>query len=199
MEHREHPEHLNLRLALLALFLTAVLGVYLGILYDTQVNHHQDYLTQSVRTIVQVEKVEGLTIDECQQIAREVLKAYDEGRYDEIVLAYTSFVSVLTQKTKLKPLLPLDKLTALAGALGTGDIAFAAWQRLGARRTPVLHLSREGLYGAIYFADDGAPDNALAVMILDDTRLTVDIRRRRGRLEVCGIVREVGGRAEKVY
>ena len=28
--------------------------------------------------------------------------------YDEIVLAYTSFVSVLTQKTKLKPLLPLD-------------------------------------------------------------------------------------------
>lgn len=97
------------------------------------------------------------------------------------------------------PLLSLDKLTALAGALGAGDIAFAAWQRLGARRTPVLHLSREGLYGAIYFADDGTPDNALAVMILDDTRLTVDIRRRRGRLEVCGIVREVGGRAEKVY
>ena len=59
MEHREHPEHLNLRLALLAVFLTAVLGVYLGILYDTQVNHHQDYLTQSVRTIVQVEKVEA--------------------------------------------------------------------------------------------------------------------------------------------
>ena len=39
---------------------------------------------------------------------RRVLESYDNGEYDEIVLAYTSFVSVLTQRTKLKPLLPLD-------------------------------------------------------------------------------------------
>ncbi len=97
------------------------------------------------------------------------------------------------------PLLPLDGLTALAGALEAGDIAFAAWQRLGARRVPVLHLSREGLYGAIYFADDGMPDNALMVMLLGEARVTVDVRRRRGGLEVCGIAREVDGRAEKVY
>ena len=36
------------------------------------------------------------------------MAGYDSGEYDEIVLAYTSFVSILTQKTKLKPLLPLD-------------------------------------------------------------------------------------------
>ncbi|MBQ6374684.1 MAG: ATP synthase F1 subunit gamma [Clostridia bacterium] len=58
--------------------------------------------------VTEVDRVEGLSIDDCQLIARDVLKAYDDGRYDEIVLAYTSFVSVLVQKTKLKPLLPLD-------------------------------------------------------------------------------------------
>ena len=58
--------------------------------------------------VTTVERVEGLTIDACQDIAQAVLDAYDSGRYDEIVLAYTSFRSVLAQVTKLKPLLPLD-------------------------------------------------------------------------------------------
>ena len=66
------------------------------------------YARRGADVVTEVERVEGLSIDECQAIARRVLDAYDEGRYDEIVLAYTSFVSVLTQKTKLKPLLPLD-------------------------------------------------------------------------------------------
>ena len=58
--------------------------------------------------IAEVEKVEGLTLEACGEIAQRVLDSYDSGEYDEIVLAYTSFVSVLTQRTKLKPLLPLD-------------------------------------------------------------------------------------------
>ena len=58
--------------------------------------------------ITSVEKVEGLSLEACGDIAKRVLESYDNGEYDEIVLAYTSFVSVLLQKTKLKPLLPLD-------------------------------------------------------------------------------------------
>ena len=58
--------------------------------------------------ITSAEKVEGLTLEACGDIARRILEIYDAGEYDEIVLAYTSFVSVLLQKTKLKPLLPLD-------------------------------------------------------------------------------------------
>lgn len=58
--------------------------------------------------ITSVDKVEGLTLDACGSIAKRVLESYDDGEYDEVVLAYTSFVSVLLQKTKLKPLLPLD-------------------------------------------------------------------------------------------
>ena len=66
------------------------------------------YARKGVDIFTEIEKVEGLTLDTCDQIAREVMARYDDGTYDEIVLAYTSFVSVLTQRTKLKPLLPLD-------------------------------------------------------------------------------------------
>ena len=66
------------------------------------------YNRKGARIITEVDKVEGLTLEACADIAQRVLDSYDAGEYDEIVLAYTSFVSVLTQKTKLKPLLPLD-------------------------------------------------------------------------------------------
>ena len=66
------------------------------------------YARQGVPIITEIEKVEGLSLEKCGEIAQQVLDAYDEGVYEEIVLAYTSFVSVLTQRTKLKPLLPLD-------------------------------------------------------------------------------------------
>ena len=97
------------------------------------------------------------------------------------------------------PLLPVDGLMDLAGRLGPGDIAFAAWQRLNGRPVPVLHFSREDLYGAIYYGPGGDPDNALTLMEVGDIRLTIDLRRRRGRLEVYGITRDVGGRVERVY
>ena len=69
----------------------------------------KEYYTRHGETIItSVDKVEGLSLDACGEIAQHILDSYDSGEYDEIVLAYTSFVSVLVQKTKLKPLLPLD-------------------------------------------------------------------------------------------
>ena len=68
-----------------------------------------DYYSRGrMNIITSVEKVEGLSLEACGNIALRILDSYDAGEYDEIVLAYTSFVSVLLQKTKLKPLLPLD-------------------------------------------------------------------------------------------
>ena len=66
------------------------------------------YQRHQLEIVTSIEKVEGLDFETCEKIAAYVMQGYDEGRYDEIVLAYTSFVSVLTQKSKLKPLLPLD-------------------------------------------------------------------------------------------
>lgn len=97
------------------------------------------------------------------------------------------------------PLLSLEALSASVKALGAADIAFVTWQRVDDRVPAVLHFSREDLYGALYYGPDGTPDNALAVLLTGETRLTVDIRRRRGRLDVVGITRETGGRMERVY
>ncbi|MDO4865649.1 MAG: ATP synthase F1 subunit gamma [Clostridia bacterium] len=66
------------------------------------------YTRRGVPIITEIEKVEGLDLSTCEALAQRMLDSYDSGEYDEVVLAYTSFVSVLTQKTKLKPLLPLD-------------------------------------------------------------------------------------------
>ena len=97
------------------------------------------------------------------------------------------------------PLLPAAALRASADALGPGDIAFVAFQPKGERCPSALHFSREDLYGALYFAPDGAPDNALAVLCAGEARVTVDMRRRKGRLDTCGITREIGDQYEKIY
>ena len=97
------------------------------------------------------------------------------------------------------PLLPREALADLAGALSAEDIAFVTWQRMEGQRPAVLHFSRDDLYGAIFYDPEGAPDNALAVMTPGAARLFVDMRRRRGRLEVFGITREFGRRTEKIY
>ena len=68
----------------------------------------EHYTRRGVPIITEIEKVEGLDLSTCEALAQRMLDSYDSGEYDEVVLAYTSFVSVLTQKTKLKPLLPLD-------------------------------------------------------------------------------------------
>lgn len=47
------------RLLALAGFLTVVLLLYLGVLYDTQVNHHEEYLAQSLHSIAEVENIEA--------------------------------------------------------------------------------------------------------------------------------------------
>ncbi|MDO4315039.1 MAG: penicillin-binding transpeptidase domain-containing protein [Oscillospiraceae bacterium] len=55
----DRKETQHTRLYLLAGFLAAVLLVYLGVLYDTQVNHYDDYLAKSIRSIAREEKVES--------------------------------------------------------------------------------------------------------------------------------------------
>lgn len=55
----DHKDSQNLRLLLLGGFLITVLAIYLGLLYNTQVNDHAYYLAQSVRTIARQERVEA--------------------------------------------------------------------------------------------------------------------------------------------
>ncbi len=56
MDHNETPIK---RLYLLAAFLAAMLLLYLCVLFDTQVNHYDDYVAQSIHSITQPENVES--------------------------------------------------------------------------------------------------------------------------------------------
>ena len=56
MDYKESGNH---RLYVLAGFLAVVLLIYLGVLYDIQINDHDYYLTKSVNTIAKKEKVEA--------------------------------------------------------------------------------------------------------------------------------------------
>lgn len=76
----DRKEMQNARLYLLALFLILVLLCYLGILYDTQVVHHEDYIARSVRSIVREEKVEasrGIITDRNGQVLVSNRATYD--------------------------------------------------------------------------------------------------------------------------
>ena len=52
-------ESLNLRLFALGAFMFAVLALFFGVLYDTQVTNHEKYMAQSIRSIAREENVEA--------------------------------------------------------------------------------------------------------------------------------------------
>ena len=58
MDHKSSPNN-SKRLLALAGFLTAALAIYVGVLYNIQVNQHDYYLAKSIRTITRVETVEA--------------------------------------------------------------------------------------------------------------------------------------------
>lgn len=55
----DHKERKNLRLGLLGAFGIGILTIYLGLLFDIQVNNHDYYMSQSIRSIARTETVEA--------------------------------------------------------------------------------------------------------------------------------------------
>ena len=51
---------------------------------------------------------EDVNSGECYTMAKQLCKEYLEGRFDQLVLCYTNFVSVLTQTPAALPMLPLS-------------------------------------------------------------------------------------------
>ena len=55
----DHKDARHLRLYILAFLFFAVMAVYLGVLFNTQVNHYDEYYASSIRTIARPEAVEA--------------------------------------------------------------------------------------------------------------------------------------------
>ena len=60
----------------------------------------------------------GVSIGDCFSIANQLSKAFLEGQFDEVHIAYTNFVSVLSQVPATLQLLPLTKPEAAAPVEG---------------------------------------------------------------------------------
>ena len=54
----------------------------------------------------------GVGIGDCFSIAKQLSKAFLDGQYDEVYVAYTNFVSMLSQSPDFMKLLPLEKPAA---------------------------------------------------------------------------------------
>lgn len=67
---------------------------------------------------------EDMTVGDCFTLAKELSKDYIAGRFDEIRIAYTNFVSVLSQVPTSLPLLPLEKCNDGEGAAHGADILY---------------------------------------------------------------------------
>ncbi|MBE5786048.1 MAG: ATP synthase F1 subunit gamma [Clostridiales bacterium] len=52
-------------------------------------------------------KVEGMTVGQCAQLARQLIAGYLAEQYDELWLVYTSFQSMITQNVEMEMLLPI--------------------------------------------------------------------------------------------
>ena len=53
-------------------------------------------------------EAEDMTVGDCFSVSKQLAKQFCEGKIDEVVIAYTKFVSVLTQTPDTLQLLPLD-------------------------------------------------------------------------------------------
>ncbi len=67
---------------------------------------------RKVEMPAQIERVENLSVEDCEPLAGEILRGFEAGEYDEVVLCYTTFRSVLTQTPVLRNLLPLEPVQA---------------------------------------------------------------------------------------
>ena len=69
-------------------------------------------------------EAEDVSIGDCFSIAKSVCKAYLAGEYDEIRVAYTNFVSVLSQTADTRQFLPLVPDESVAEDEDTSEILY---------------------------------------------------------------------------
>jgi F-type H+-transporting ATPase subunit gamma len=69
--------------------------------------------------VAEFDKIDLTTrIEEVLPMAQLAIKDYIDGKYDRIVVAYTDFVSAITQTPKIKQILPLEK--GVGAVIGNG-------------------------------------------------------------------------------
>lgn len=84
-----------------------------------------EYLFKSRRNVVaDFQKIDvNLRVEEILPLAQMLTKKYADGAYDLVSLIYTDFISTLSQKARIKQLLPLPTLKAAFRQAATDGLA----------------------------------------------------------------------------
>lgn len=70
----------------------------------------EKYARQGVELLCDsIARVEGVSVGRCYQLAQKLIEGYLGEKYDEIVLVYTSFKSMMTQEVRIEQLLPVPR------------------------------------------------------------------------------------------
>ncbi len=116
-------------------------------------------------------RVEGMGVGACQQLADRLISGYDKGEYDEIVLVYTSFRSMLSQEVLTERLLPIDppaekKVSATVYEPGAAETLRQVLPAvLGGRRYSALCDAYASAVASRRTAMDSATKNAGAITV----------------------------------
>ncbi|MCD7812880.1 MAG: ATP synthase F1 subunit gamma [Lachnospiraceae bacterium] len=75
--------------------------------------------------------VANISVADCFEIARLLCREYREGRFGHIELCYTEFVSMLSQRPEVYPMLPLTDLESVSSDASGADVSDGAGQDAG--------------------------------------------------------------------
>ena len=136
-----------------------------------------------------------VSIGDCFSIARQVCKGFDAGEFDEVTLAYTQFVSVLSQVPGCMDILPLKKLAQEAteqSALGCDTIYEGGGEEVFASIVP------EYLGGVLYGAlcESSASEQAARRAAMDSATqnaedMIADLSLKFNRARQAAITQEI--------
>ena len=91
-------------------------------------------------------RVEGMTVGACYKLAQLLIEGYQEARFDEVWLVYTSFRSMMNQEVRIDRLLPLEKPEAAGQSAPVSTV-----YELPAEET-IAHVMPDFLAGRLYSA-----------------------------------------------
>ncbi len=152
----------------------------------------EKYARQGVELLSDsVARVEGVSVGRCYQLAQKLIEGYLGGAYDEIVLVYTSFKSMMTQEVCLEQLLPVPRPQTEAGRASSTLYEQDAAETL--RRVMPDFLAGR-LYGALcdsYASEVAARRSAMDSATKNANAMISDLTLRFNRARQGAITQEI--------
>ena len=136
-------------------------------------------------------RVEGMTVPACYRMAQQLLKAYDAGEFDELVLVYTDFRNMLSQDVTTEVLLPLTVPEDAASRAVSVEYEPAADELL---RQVMDDFLAGRLYSAIcdsFASEVAARRNAMNSATTNAEAMISDLRLRYNRARQGSITQEI--------